>query len=112
VLLLLILVPAILANGVVYLVTFPFFAAVVLQGIWAKGWFVPDEPTMAPGGSAPSLEPPPKREPIGVRKVLQWTVAVAAVVAFAYGPIEVKAATMGLVAIWLLVWFWTAFDYR
>src|SRR5262245_3718657 len=55
-LLLLILVPAILMNGVVYLVTFPFFAALVLQGIWAKGWFVPEDPTTAPRLAATSLD--------------------------------------------------------
>jgi hypothetical protein len=35
---------------------------------------------------------------------------VAGVIGFASGPIEVKAAVVGFAAIWLLVWFWTAFD--
>ena len=43
--------------------------------------------------------------------VTRWTLGVIAVAAFAYGPLEVKAGVMGLSAIALLVWFWTAFDY-
>jgi hypothetical protein len=47
-LLFLTLVPALSLKGIVYLVTFPFFAVVVLREIWAKGWFVPDDPATRP----------------------------------------------------------------
>jgi hypothetical protein len=108
-LLFLTLVPALSTNALVYLVTFPFVAVVMLREIWAKGWFVPDDPAegpRAPSEPEPGLEP----EPISARKVLRWAIAVGAVVAFACGPIEVKASVIGFAAIALLVWFWTAFD--
>jgi hypothetical protein len=47
-----------------------------------------------------------------VGRIFKWAVVVAAVVAFAYGPVEVKAAVIGFAAIALLVWFWTTFDSR
>jgi hypothetical protein len=43
---------------------------------------------------------------------MRWTVGIAAVVAFAYGPVEAKTSVIGFAAIALLVWFWTAFDSR
>jgi hypothetical protein len=47
-----------------------------------------------------------------VWRVIRWTLGVIAVIPFAHGPVGVKAGVMGLSAIALLVWFWTAFDYR
>jgi hypothetical protein len=41
---------------------------------------------------------------------MRWTIGVIAVAALAYGPIQAKAAVMGLAAIAQLVWFWTAFE--
>jgi hypothetical protein len=103
-LLFLTLVPALSRNALVYLVTFPFVAVVMLREIWAKGWFVPDDPAQLPNR--------PRPNPINARKVLRWAIAVGAIVAFAYGPIEVKASVIGLAEIGLLVWFWTAFESR
>ncbi len=105
------LLPALAFKGIVYVIAFPVFAAVVLREIWAKGWVVPDEP-----GEKPVAQPPPSRpepadpDPISAIRVTRWALGVIAVAAFAYGPVEVKAAMMGLSEIALLVWFWTAFD--
>jgi hypothetical protein len=110
-LLFLTLIPALSTNALVYLVTFPFFAALMLREIWAKGWFLPHDP-MAAAPASSRHEPGPKPEPIGVRAVMRWTVDIAAVVAFAYGPAEVKASAIGFAAIALLVWFWSAFESR
>jgi hypothetical protein len=110
-LLFLTLVPALSTNALVYLVTFPFVAVVMLREIWAKGWFLPDDPTAAQRTSS-APEPESEPEQITARKVLRLAIAVGAVVAFAYGPVEVKASVIGFAAIALLVWFWSAFDSR
>jgi hypothetical protein len=107
------LLPALAFKGIVYVITFPVFAAVVLREIWAKGWVVPDEPDATPiAQPSPAVPAPADPEPISAIRVIRWTLGVIVVAAFAYGPVEVKAAVMGLAAIALLVWFWTAFDYR
>jgi hypothetical protein len=56
---------------------------------------------------------PADLETISAIRVIPLTLGVIAVAAFAYGSVEVKAGVMGmgLSAIALLVWFWTAFDY-
>jgi hypothetical protein len=106
------LLPALAFKGIVYVIAFPVFAAVVLWEIWAKGWVVPEEPGDRPVEQPPEAPPPPvDPEPISAIRVIRWTLGVIAASAFAYGPIEVKAAVMGLAAIALLVWLWTAFDY-
>jgi hypothetical protein len=66
------LVPAIPLNGIVYLVTFPFFAAVVLREIWAKGWFVPEDGPPRVEGSRVDAEDTAPSEPITVSKVVRW----------------------------------------
>jgi hypothetical protein len=100
----------ILTNAIVYLSTFPFIGVVLLREIWAKGWFVPEEPEVRSG--VPMKKTPPEPEPIGATRVLRWSAASAGVVAFARGPVEVKAAVIDVATIGLLVWFRTAFDYR
>jgi hypothetical protein len=105
------LLPALAYNGFVYAITFPVLATVVLREIWAKGWVVPQEPGEEPVAQPPAAPPAPAdTEPISAIRVIRWTLGVIVVAAFAYGPVEVKAAVMGLAAIALLVWFWTAFD--
>jgi ribosomal protein L40E len=108
------LLPAIAFNGFVYAICFPVAATVLLREIWAKGWFVPEEPREAPTATIPDPEPVDgsRPQPFAVTRFLRWGVAGVGLVAFAYGPIEVKAAVVGFAAISLLVWFWTAFDYR
>ena len=55
------LLPAISYGNIVFVLTFPVAAAVVLNAIWAKGWVVPDEPDLPP---LPVDEPPhPNRSP-------------------------------------------------
>ena len=107
------LLPALAYKGIVYVITFPVFAAVVLREIWAKGWVVPEEPGEKSVAQPPTAPPAPADpEPISAIRVIRWTLGVIAVAAFAYGPVEVKAAVVALAAIALLVWFWTAVDGR
>ena len=42
------LLPAISYGNIVFVLTFPVAAAVVLKAVWAKGWVVPDEPDLPP----------------------------------------------------------------
>jgi hypothetical protein len=103
--------PPIFVSNLVYQITFPFVAVVMLREIWAKRVFGADDPAGVPRApSAPEQGSEPK--PIRVRGIFRRAIAMAAVVAFAYGPVEVKASVIGCAAIALLVWFWTAFDSR
>jgi hypothetical protein len=107
------LLPAIATGGLVYAITFPVVATVLLREIWAKGWIVPDEPDAAEQPSRPTAPAePPRRETITVTRILRWTLGLTAILAFTYGPVEVKAGVVRLSALALLWWFWTAFDYR
>jgi hypothetical protein len=106
------LLPALAFKGIVYVITFPVFAAVVLREVWAKGWVAPDETGAKPVEQPPTVpHAPADPEPIPPIRVIRWTTGVIGVAAFAYSPVEVKAGVMGLAAIALLLWFWTAFDY-
>jgi hypothetical protein len=91
------LLPALAFRGIVYVITFSVFAAVVLREIWAKGWVVPDEPDSKKSVAQPPAVPPAPAfpEPIWASRVIRWTLGVIAVAAFAYGPVEVKAAVVG-----------------
>jgi hypothetical protein len=100
----------VVASGIVYAVIFPFVVVVMLREIWAKGWFIPHQEAALAVRQPTVREEPSASEPITVAKILRWTIGVAGVIGFASGPIEVKAAVVGFAAIWLLVWFWTAFD--
>jgi len=111
-LVLLTLVPAISLKGIVYLVTFPFFAVIVLREIWSKGWFVPDDDTAPVDPEPPVADEPRTSDPITVPRLLRWGLGSAALLAFVYGPVEIKEAVLGLSAVALLWWFWTTFDDR
>ena len=79
---------------------------------FGRNWVVPEEPGEKSVAQPPTAPPAPADpEPISAIRVIRWTLGVIAVAAFAYGPVEVKAGVMGLAAIALLVWSWTAFDY-
>jgi len=108
------LLPAIAFNGFVYAICFPVAATVLLREIWAKGWFVPQDPREAPVATMPdpAAAEGPRPQPIAMTRVLRWGGAIVGLVAFAYGPVEVKVSVIGLAAIALLAWFWTAFDSR
>src|SRR5436190_7302305 len=75
------LIPAISMNAIVYLVTFPFFAAVAAREIWAKGWFVPEDARTRPS-QPPIHEERSAPEPIAVTKVFRWTIGLAGAIAF------------------------------
>ncbi len=81
-----------------YLVTFPVLAVVVLGGIWAKGWVVPDEPPERP--PLPVVEREVIEQPLTtamrVFRVCVWAVVFGACALFAYGPIPVKVAVLAL----------------
>jgi hypothetical protein len=105
------LLAAVASGGLIYVITFPVVATVLLREIWAKGWVVPDEPD-APARPSLPTEPlePPVRETITVTRIVRWTLGLAAIFGFTYGPIEVKAGVVGLCALALLWWFCRAFD--
>jgi hypothetical protein len=100
------LMPAAAWGGVIYLVTFPFFAALVLRGIWAKGWVVYDEPEVPtlPVVVTPRA-PEPLTGPMQAFRIARWSLGLTAILLFAYGPVPAKAIVMGLAAIVLPWWF-------
>jgi hypothetical protein len=103
------LLPAISYANIVYVLTFPVAAAVVLKAIWAKGWVVPDEPDLPP---LPVDEPPPP-EPLTTAmrtwRIATWTLGLGALLLFAYGPVPARAAVLALAAIVLPWWFFRRF---
>jgi DMSO reductase anchor subunit len=103
------LLPAISYANIVYVLTFPVAAAVMLKAIWAKGWVVPDEPDLPP---LPVDEPPPP-EPLTTAmrtwRIATWTLGLGALLLFAYGPVPAKAAVLALAAIVLPWWFFRRF---
>jgi hypothetical protein len=105
------LLPAISYGNIVYVLTFPVAAAVVLKAIWAKGWVVPDEPDLPP---LPVTEatPPPLTHEEQARRIIRWTLGLGALLLFAYGPVPAKAAVLALAAIALPWWFFRGFMDR
>jgi hypothetical protein len=103
------LLPAISYANIVYVLTFPVAAAVMLKAIWAKGWVVPDEPDLPP---LPVDEPPPP-EPLTTAmrtwRIATRTLGLGALLLFAYGPVPAKAAVLALAAIVLPWWFFRRF---
>jgi hypothetical protein len=113
VILLSMLLPAISYGNIVFVLTFPVAAAVVLNAIWAKGWVVPDEPDLPP---LPVDEPPYPPEPLtgAMRawRIATWTLGLGALLLFAYGPVPAKAAVLALAAIGFPWWFFRGFMDR
>ena len=107
VLLLATLLPAITFGGFMCLIAFPIAAAVVLRAVWAKGWVVPDEPDMPPLPVTGSTTPLTREEQ--VRRIIRWTLGLAAILLFAYGPVPAKAIVLALAAIVLPWWFFRVF---
>src|SRR5262249_38590288 len=105
------LLPALAFNGVVYAITFPVVATVVLREIWAKGWFVPQEAAAnePPHPRGPSPSAPTRTQTIESRTVVRWSLGIVAAFVFAYGNMGVKVGVIGLAAVALLVWFWRDF---
>jgi hypothetical protein len=102
------LLPAITSGGFMYLITFPIVAVVVLNAVWAKGWVVPDEPDLPPLPVAEMPQPPLTRgEQAG--RIIRWTLGLAAILVFAYGPVPAKAIVLVLAAIVLPWWFFRVF---
>jgi hypothetical protein len=112
VILLLTLLPAISYGNVVFVLTFPVAAAVVLNAIWAKGWVVQNEPDLPPL----SIDEPPPPEPLTaamrVWRIVAWTLGLAALLLFAYRPVPAKAAVLALAAIAFPWWFFRGFMDR
>jgi hypothetical protein len=78
------LLPANSYSNLVYVLTFPVAAAVVLNATSAKGWVVPDEPDLPP---LPVDEPPHPPEPLtgAMRawRIATWTLGLGALLLFA-----------------------------
>jgi hypothetical protein len=92
--------PLALSFGMfLYIVMFPVVATVVLGGICAKGWVVPDE--------APERPPLPvtEREETVVQpttpamrafRIVVWVAVFAGCAVFAYGPVAAKAVVLAV----------------
>ena len=105
------LLPAIASAGFMYLIAFPIAAAVVLNAVWAKGWVVPDEPDLPPLPVTEMPQPPLTRgEQAG--RIIRWTLGLAAILVFAYGPVPAKAIVLALAAIVLPWWFFRVYLNR
>jgi hypothetical protein len=106
------LIPAIAFNGFIYAITFPVLAAVLLRGIWAKGWYVPETEStkQEPAHAEPQRAAPAAPEPITPRRIVRWAIVLTASIAFAYGNAGIKAAVVSFAIVALLVWLWTGFD--
>src|SRR6478752_5546004 len=103
------LLPAISYANIVYVLTFPVAAAVVLKAIWAKGWVVPDEPDLSPLPVDEPLPPEPLTTAMRTWRIATWTLGLGALLLFAYGPVPAKAAVLALPAIVLPWWFFRRF---
>ena len=107
------LLPAISYGNIVFVLTFPVAAAVVLNAIWAKGWVVPDEPDLP---ALPVDEQPHQPEPLTgamhAWRIATWTLGLGALLLFAYGPVPAKAAVLALAGIALPWWFFRGFMDR
>lgn len=99
----------------IYPFVFPMVAIVVLGGIWAPGWIVPGETELPPVPDAPRVEPAPEPPPTTVMVVFRLvasTVGVGALLVFAYGPTQTKAAVLGLAVLGGLYAFFRGFLVR
>jgi hypothetical protein len=107
------LLRAISYGNIVFVLTFPVAAAVVLNAVWAKGWVVPDEPDLPP---LPVDEPLHPAEPLTAAmrawRIATWTLGLGALLLFAYGPVPAKAAVLALAAIALPWWLFRGFIDR
>jgi hypothetical protein len=99
------LLPAISYANIVYVLTFPVAAAVMLKAIWAKGWVVPDEPDRPPLPVDEPHPPEPLTTAMRTWRIATWTLGLGALPLFAYGPVPAKAAVLALAAIVLPWWF-------
>jgi hypothetical protein len=104
------LLPAISYGNIVYVLTFPVAAAVVLNAVWAKGWVVPDEPDLPP---LPVSDMPHPRTPLTggeqTWRIALWTLGLGVLLVFAYGPVPAKAIVLALAAIVLPWWVFRGF---
>jgi hypothetical protein len=90
-------IPLALSWGMFLWVLFlPVTAPFVLGAIWTQGWVVPDEPDLPPLPDRPKPAPPPPTRAEVAFRAARWVVVVGACAAFAYGPLQVKAAVLGL----------------
>ena len=106
---------ALQAGNFMYLFVFPVVAVVVLGGIWAPGWIVPGEIELPPVPEAFRIEPAPEPLPataMVVFRVVAWTVGVGALLVFAYGPTQAKAAVLALTVLGGLYAFFRGFLVR
>jgi hypothetical protein len=102
------LLPAVTSGGLMCLIAFPITAVVVLNAVWAKGWVVPDEPDLPPLPMTEVGQSPLTREE-QVRRIMRWTLGLAAILVFAYGPVPAKAIVLALAAIVLPWWFFRVY---
>jgi len=72
---------------------------------------VPDEPDLPP---PPVTEATPRllTHEEQVQRIIRWTLGLAAILVFAYGPVPAKAAVLALAAIALPWWFFRGFMDR
>lgn len=107
-------IPLALSWGMFLWVLFlPVTAPFALGAIWAKGWVVPGEPDLPPLPDRPDQAPAPQptRSELAFR-VARWAVALGACAAFAYGPLQLKAAVLGLSTLAGLAAFYRGFLSR
>jgi hypothetical protein len=107
------LLSAISYGNIVFVLTFPVAAAVVLNAIWAKGWVVPDEPVLPPLPVNDVTPQPLTTSYLGASVADRHPDArPGALLVFAYGPVPAKAAVLALAAIALPWWFFRGFMDR
>jgi hypothetical protein len=107
------LLPAISYGNIVYVLTFPVAAALVLNAVWAKGWVVPDEPDLPPLPVTDTAHPPqPLTSGEQAWRIARRTLGLGALLVFAYGPVPAKATVLALAAIVLPWWFFRVFMDR
>ena len=69
---------------------------------------MPDEPDLPPLPVTEMPRPPLTRgEQIG--RMIRWTVGLAAILVFAYGPVPAKAIVLAITAIVLPWWFFRVY---
>ncbi len=103
------LLPAISYGNIVFVLTFPVAAVVVLNSVWAKGWVVPDEPDLPPLPATDTPHPPPLAAEEQAWRIARWTLGLCAILVFACGPVPAKAIVLALAAIVLPWWFFRVY---
>jgi hypothetical protein len=106
------LLPAISYGNIVFVLTFPVAAGVVLKAIWAKGWVVPDEADLPPLPIDAPSPPEPLTAAMRAWRIATWTLGLGALLLFAYGPVPAKAAVLAMAAIAFPWWFFRGFMDR